>query len=77
MQVKAKPGIKAPLHHRPKDYIPEDRFVQVEDSHYYQSMVRDGDLVEATPEQWAAQQQADAKAQAAAEKAAAKTITAN
>lgn len=66
MQAKAKPGIKAPYHNRPKTYLPEDRFVEVEDSHYYRTMVKDGDLVEATEAEWAAQQKADAEAEAAA-----------
>jgi hypothetical protein len=66
LRVKAKPGIKAPLQHRPKIYIPDERFVEVEDSHYYRSMVSAGDLVEATDQEWAAQQEADAKAEAAA-----------
>lgn len=66
MIVKALPGIKAPLHHRPKVYIPEGRFIEVEESHYYRSMVNDGDLVEASDAEWAAQQQADADAEAAA-----------
>jgi len=64
--VKAVKGIKAPLAHKPKSYIPDDRFMEVEDSHYYRSMVGDRDLVEATPDEWIAQQAEDAKAEAAA-----------
>ena len=70
--VKAKPGIKAPLLHKPKNYIPEDRFIAVEDSHYYRAMLSDGDLVEATEQEWAAQQEADALAEAEAIAAAEK-----
>ena len=66
IKVKAKPGIKAPLHHRPKTHIPEHRFMEVEDSHYYRSMVKDGDLIEAKAEEWEAQQRAEAEAEAAA-----------
>ena len=64
LRVKAVPGIKAPLAHKPKIHIPDDRFIEVEDNHYYRSMVRDDDLLEATDEQWAAQQAADAKMEA-------------
>lgn len=64
--VKAAPGIKAPLAHKPKSYITDARFVEVEDSHYYRSMVNDGDLIAATDVEWATQQDADAKAEAAA-----------
>lgn len=70
LRVKASPGIKAPLLHKPKSYICAERFIEVEDSHYYRSMVGDGDLVEATDAQWAEQQSADAKALAATEKKA-------
>ena len=66
LRVKAKPGIMAPLAHKPKSHIPSDRYIEVEDSHYYSSMVRDGDLETATDEQWAAQLAADAKAEAEA-----------
>lgn len=69
-RVKAAPGIKAPLAHKPKSYITDDRIVEVEDSHYYSSMIGDGDLLVATDEEWAAQQVADAKAEADAIKAA-------
>lgn len=66
LTVKAVKGIKAPLAHKPKSYIPDDRFMEVEDSHYYRSMLFDGDLTEATAEEWATQQAEDAKAEAAA-----------
>lgn len=73
LRVRALPGIKAPLAHKPKTHIPDDRVIEVEDSHYYASMVRDGDLLIATDAEWAAQQTADSKAEAdaiAAEKKA-------
>lgn len=63
LRVKALPGIKAPLAHKPKSHIPADRYIEVEDSHYYSSMVRDGDLLQATDAQWAEQLAADAKAE--------------
>lgn len=72
MKVRSAPGIKAPLAHKPKSYITEDRIVEVEDSHYYASMVGDGDLLLATDAEWSAQQAADAKAEADAIAAAAK-----
>jgi len=66
MKIKAAPGIKAPYHNRPKSYIPDDRFVEVEDSHYYRCMVNDGDLVEATDAEWDVQLKADTEADTAA-----------
>lgn len=61
LRVRSAPGIKAPLLHKPKSYIAEACFVEVEDSHYYRSMINDGDLIEATDAEWTAQQDADAK----------------
>lgn len=75
-KVKAAPGIKAPLAHKPKSYITEDRIVEVEDSHYYTSMIKDGDLIVATDAEWSAQQAADAKAEADAIAAATKAAKA-
>lgn len=66
LRVKAAPGIKAPLAHKPKSYISDERIVEVEDSHYYRSMISDRDLIEATDDEWDAQQSADAKAEAEA-----------
>lgn len=66
LRVKAAPGIKAPLAHKPKSYIDDTRFVEVEDSYYYRSMINDGDLIEATDDEWSAQQDADDKAEAEA-----------
>lgn len=77
MKVKAVPGIKAPLLNKPGSFITPARIVEVEESHYYRSMVNDGDLIEATDKEWAAQQEADAKEEAsaaAAAKAAAKAV---
>lgn len=73
LTVKAAPGIKAPLAHKPKSYITEDRIVEVEDSHYYTSMIKDGDLIKVTDAEWEAQQAADAKAEADAIAEAKKT----
>lgn len=70
MKVKAQKGMKIPFHHRPQEYIPEDRFVDVGDEPYYRFIANDGDLTEATDAEWAAQLQADAKAQADAQAAA-------
>lgn len=66
LKVKAAPGIKAPLEHKPKSYITSDRIVAVEDSHYYRSMINDGDLIKVSEDEWSAQQSADEKAEAAA-----------
>lgn len=66
LRVKAAPGIKAPLQHKPKSYVSSERIVEVEDSHYYRSMINDGDLIQVTEEEWAAQQETDAKAEAVA-----------
>jgi hypothetical protein len=71
--VKAAPGIKAPLAHKPKSYITDARIVEVEESHYYTSMIKDGDLIVATDAEWAAQQDADAQAEADAIAAVKKT----
>jgi len=62
--VKAAPGMKIPLAHSHKQSIPEGRIIQVEDSHYYRSMITDGDLIEATDDEWQEQQKADAIAEA-------------
>lgn len=70
LRVKAKPGIKAPFLHKPKTYIPDDRIVEVENCHYYKSMVVDGDLLLATDDEWAAQQEADVRAEVIADKKA-------
>lgn len=59
--VKVAQGLKIPLEHSHKDSIPADRIVQVEETHYYKSMITDGDLLLATAEEWAVQQAADAK----------------
>ncbi|MFA5825842.1 MAG: hypothetical protein WC825_07705 [Gallionellaceae bacterium] len=72
LSVKAAPGLKIPLGHSIKNCIPEGRIVEVEETHYYQSMIKDGDLLLASADEWAAQQDADAKAEAAAIDAAAK-----
>jgi hypothetical protein len=88
LRVKAAPGLRIPLGHSIRDCIPEGRIVEVEETHYYQSMIKDGDLLLASNEEWVAQQEADAKAEeaaiaadtkakAAAAKAAAKQTAAN
>lgn len=65
-RVKAAPGLKIPLEHSHKSSIPAGRILEVEETHYYQAMLNDGDLIKATDEEWAAQQKADAKAEAEA-----------
>lgn len=72
LRVKAKTGLKIPLEHSVKSSIPEGRIVAVEESHYYRSMVADGDLLLASEAEWQAQQDADAKAEADAVAADAK-----
>lgn len=64
LRVIAAPGIQAPLVHKPKSYITDGRIVEVEDSHYYNSMIKDGDLIVATNEAWQEQLDTDAKAEA-------------
>lgn len=66
LRVKAAPGLRIPLGHSIRDCIPEGRIVEVEETHYYQSMIKDGDLLLASNEEWVAQQGADAKAEEAA-----------
>lgn len=70
--VKAAPGLKIPLEHSHKNAIPEGRIVEVEDTHYYRSMITDGDLLTASADELKAQQDADAKAEAEAIEADAK-----
>lgn len=72
LRVKAAPGMKIPLAHNHKDNIQAGRIIEVEESHYYRSMINDGDLLIATDAEWQAQQDADAKAEAEAIEADAK-----
>jgi hypothetical protein len=72
LRVKAADGRKIPLEHNYKASIPAGRIVEVEETHYYKSMIGDGDLLVATNAEWAAQQDADAKAEADAVAADAK-----
>jgi len=76
LKVKAAPGIKIPLEHSHQDSIPAGRIMQVEESHYYRSMILDGDLLEVSEAEWASQQEADAKAEADAIAADAKAKSA-
>lgn len=64
LKVKAAPGIKIPLEYSHQDSIPPGRIMQVDDSHYYRSMINDGDLLEVSEAEWQAQVDADAKAEA-------------
>lgn len=72
LRVIAKQGIRAPLLHRPKSYIDDQRIVEVADCQYYRAMINAEDLRLASDEEWKAQQAADRKAALAAEKAAEK-----
>lgn len=47
MNVIAAPGLKVPMEHDPRQYIDDQKPVEVEDSYYYVRRRADGDLLEA------------------------------
>jgi hypothetical protein len=53
--VKGLPGQKMPMAGNPRTYITDAEAVAVEDSHYYRKAIADGDLVELSSEEWAAE----------------------
>jgi hypothetical protein len=44
IQVKAAAGIKIAKENEPRNHIPDDDFILVEDSHYYRKAIADGDI---------------------------------
>lgn len=72
MIVKAAKGLKVPMEFKPRDYITDDAVFKVEDTAYYARRISDGDLLEASQEEWDTQEKARLAAEEATIKAAAK-----
>lgn len=70
MYVTAAQGLRVPMEDKPTTYIEGEVITPVEDSAYYLRRISDGDLVQASAEDYQAQQDA----LAAADKVAAKNI---
>lgn len=48
MLVQASPGIKVPKETKPREFITDNKAVDVPDTAYYRRRLRDGDLVAVT-----------------------------
>lgn len=54
--VKASPGLQLPKEGNPRSYITDSEAVAVDNSHYYQKALIDGDLIELSETEFLAEQ---------------------